>query len=191
MVGFGMSSSPQTTVVFDLVSKPEAIAVPWSFLGWFWVAGVAVVLIVVVIWIFKGPRWQRWGSALFGPIWWGAVVYATWMEVGMAEKARAAARDGTFLTVKGCLSEFHPGLPKASKTSTADEYWTVAGETFRYGTNRPGFAWKLVEPLGGAVHADSYVEVGFVRNLKNGNGEIIRLAVAPHSCPRAPDPGPR
>lgn len=79
----------------------------------------------------------------------------------------------------------------ASKTSAADEYWTVAGETFRYGTNRPGFAWKLVEPLGGAVHADSYVEVGFVRNLKNGNGEIIRLAVAPHSCPRAPDPGSR
>lgn len=117
------------------------------------------------------------------------VFYATWSSVSQTQAARTAARDGTFLTAKGCLTSFHPGLPQASKTTVADEYWTVGGEKFQYGENRVGFAWKKVEPLGGAVHADSYVEVGFVRNSDYGTNEIIRLAVAPGRCPKAPDPG--
>jgi len=177
-------------VVFDLVSQPEAITPPWWFLAIFWVAGFVLILLAYLSWRYNWRKWRSIHFTLFAVFWWALVIYSTWAAVSVASGARQAARDGTYLTVRGCLSEFHPGLPTASKTTVADEYWSVAGERFRYGENRVGFAWKKVEPLGGAVHADSYVEVGFVRNAEDRDNDIIRLAVAPQRCPRAPDPGP-
>lgn len=183
------TNSQTPLVVFDLVSQPDVITPPWWFLAIFWTAGVVLVVLAYLSWRYKWRRWRSIHFTLFAVFWWGMVVYSTWNAISVAGEARRAAREGTFLTAKGCLTEFHPGLPTASKTTIADEYWTVAGERFRYGENRVGFAWKKVEPLGGVVHADSYVEVGFVRNAEDGGNDIIRLAVAPHRCPRAPDPG--
>lgn len=83
--GISISPSPQAVVVFDLVSLPEAIVAPWAFLGWFWLAGVALVLVTVLTWVFKWPRWQRGYFVLFTPT-------AMWKSASSEILRTAAAR---------------------------------------------------------------------------------------------------
>ena len=183
------SPASQAVTVFDLIARPEAIAPPWWFIGIFWAVGIGLVLLAVLA---RRQRWRRWKQvyyALFALLWWCIVLYAGWLEIDLARMARAAARDGSFRSVEGCLSTFHPGEAEASKSADASEVWTVGGERFDYGTGQVGFAWHRVEVLGGAVHADSRVNVAYIRNQAYGRNEILRLIVSPHACPRAPDPG--
>lgn len=178
-----------SVTAFDLIAHPEAIQPPWAFLAFFWAAGAFIVALGVAAWRYRWKPWRRGFFALFALLWCGLVSYATVTEVGLARSARAAARDGRFLTADGCLSSFHPGLAETSKSTDANEVWTLRGERFDYGSSGVGFAWQRVEPSGGAIHADTHVNVAFVRNETYGRNEILRLIVRQHACPRAPDPG--
>lgn len=179
------------TTEFDLIAHSAVIHPPWGFLALFWMAGVVVVVLAALSWRLRWRRWRRGYFTIFAVIWCCGVGAATWFEISLAHMARAAARTGSFTTVKGCLSSFHPGKGYASKSNDADEIWTLGGENFEYGAGGVGFAYRKVEPLGGVIHADTYVDVAFVRNTAYHRNEILRLIVRPHSCPRAPDPGNR
>jgi len=182
------STAPQAITAFDLIARPEAITPPYWFLGIFWAIAIALMLLALLA---RRQRWRQWRQvyfALFALLWCCIVLYASWQGIDWARTARAAARNGSFLTVEGCLSAFHPGEAEASNSADADEVWTVNGERFGYGTGQVGFAWHRVEALGGAVHADSRVNVAYIRNEAEGRNEILRLIVSPHACPRAPDP---
>jgi uncharacterized protein YfiM (DUF2279 family) len=178
-----------STTVFDLITDPKTIQPPWGFLSLFWGASAALMLITAAAWRFRWRRWRRVHITIFAVLWCCGTAYASWTEIGFARLARSAAQKGSFSTVAGCLASFHPGQPYASKYTLADEVWSVAGERFEYGAGRVGFAWTRVEPLGGAVHADTFVTAAFVRNAAYGRNEILRLAVKQHACRPAPDPG--
>lgn len=177
-----------STTAFDLISRPMDIQPPWGFLALFWVVGMLLIVLATASWRFRWRR-GRWQLSFFSVFWCCLVSYASWTEINLANAARVAAINGNFLSIDGCLSTFHPGKPYASKTIDADEVWTIGGETFEYGAGGVGFAWRRVEPLGGAIHADSHVDVAFVRNEAYGRNEILRLVVQQKACPRAPDPG--
>ena len=183
------SVASQAVTVFDLIARPEGIAPPWSFLGEFWAACVVLVLLALLA---RRQRWKkrfRVNAVLVALGMVCGTVSASWDEIDWAHQARAAVRDGSFRTVEGCLSAFHPGEKGSGRTTSGNEAWTVGGKRFSYGTGDPGFTWHLVEALGGAVHADSRVNVAYLG--RPGRKEILRLAVTAHACPRAPDPGVR
>jgi len=182
------STASQAVTVFDLIARPEGITPPW-FLGIFWALCVAMVLLALLA---RRQRWRersRVNAAVVALVLVCVTVSGTWDEINWMQKARAAVRDGSFRTVEGCLSAFHPGEKASSRTTSGNEVWTVGGVLFSYGTGEEGFTWHRVEALGGAVHADSRVNVAYLR--KYGSNEILRLAVSAHACPRAPDPGSR
>jgi hypothetical protein len=178
------------TTKFDLIAHSDAIHAPWGFLALFWAASVVVVVIAVLAWRFRWKRWRRGYFTVFAVIWCGGIGAVTWFEISLAHMARTAAQNGNFRALHGCLSRFHAGKPYASKTIDADEVWTLGGESFEYGAGGVGFAYRTVEPLGGVIHADTYVDVAFVRNVAYHRNEILRLTVTPHACPRALDQGP-
>lgn len=178
------------TTAFDLISRPDAIHAPWGFLAIFWLAGLVIISIVALAWHFRWKRWRRVFFTVFAVVWCSLVGWSSWTELNVAHAARQAARNRSFLTVEGCLSTFHAGKPYASKTIDVDEAWTLGGERFEYGAGGVGFAYRLVEPLGGSIHPDTRVKVAFIRNEAYNRNEILRLVVEQHVCPHAPDPGP-
>lgn len=176
-------------VAFDLIAHPDAIVPPYGFLAIFWGIGLLAIPLFLAIFWKRSSKWERLRMALFMACWWAVVLSATWHEIALVQKARAAIRTGLYQTAEGCLSSFHPGARIASRSTITDEAWIVGGEKFEYGAGAPGFAYHTVEPLDGAVHADSRVSVSFVRDNDYSLNKIIRLAVQPRSCPPAPDPG--
>lgn len=184
-----MPAAAQPETVFDLIARSDAIVAPWWFLAIFMVAGVVIASLAFASWRLGWSRDRRMALTPFALIWWAFTLYAAWSEIDFANTTRAAVRQGTYRVVEGCLTRFHPGAPYASKSSVDDEVWTLGGERFSYGAGRVGFYWHQVEPLGGAVHADSRVRVAFVPNSADGGNAILRLAVTQHACPRAPDAG--
>jgi hypothetical protein len=184
-----MPAPASATAAFDLIAHPDAIVPPYAFLAVFWAFGVLFIPLFMAIFWRRSGKWKRLRLALFTVCWWGMVLYATWHEVMLVQKARTAIRTGLYQTAEGCLSSFHPGASEASRSTITDEAWTIGSEKFEYGAGTPGFGYHEVEPLGGAVHADSRVSVAFIRDDEYSQNKIIRLTVRPHSCPNAPDPG--
>ena len=182
-------AAPVATVAFDLIAHPDAIAPSYGFLAIFWAAGLLLVPLAAALLWRRAGRWKRLRLIVFTIAWWAIVLYATWHDVGLVHKARAAIRTGLYQTAQGCLSSFHPGAREPDRSTITDEAWTVAGEKFEYGAGTQDFGYHRVEPLGGAVHADSRVDVAFIRDDDYGRNKIIRLTVRPGSCPAAPDPG--
>jgi hypothetical protein len=178
------------TTAFDLIARPEAIAPPWWFIALFVAAGIILTLLAAAALRWRWGRGARIQLPLLALCWWLLLFYATWHETAFASATREAARQGRYRIIEGCLSSFHAGLAEASHSSIADEAWTLGSERFAYGTGNVGFAWHKVEPLGGAVHADSRVQVAFVRDETYRENKILRLIVTPHACAPAPDPGP-
>ncbi len=91
------------------------------------------------------------------------------------------------MTLEGCLDQFHPGIINPGKGTAGNERWALGGHEFSYGDNEIRFAYHVVEPKGGLIHADSWVQVSFGRDDFLHRDDIVRLTVKPHSCPPAGD----
>ncbi|WP_206244636.1 hypothetical protein [Novosphingobium terrae] len=167
-----------------MVTHPEAITPPYEYFVVFGLGAVLLAAIATFEWR-RGRRPIRF--LVFVVVWIMVAVYGGAVELSHVRKTRAKARSGTYQSVQGCLESFHPGKPYASKTVNADEVWSVGGERFQYGAGQGIFAWHRVETQGGAIHADSWVAVDFMRDEDDRRNDILRLAVRQHACPRAPD----
>lgn len=183
-----LTSAAPAQIVFDLVAHPEAIHPPYIAFAVFGGGALLLVLLAGLMWRRGRKEGRRpVGFALFAVGWVCFMGYGVTVELSHVQQARAEVRSGAFQTVEGCLESFHPGKPYASKYIDADEVWSLAGERFEYGAGQETFAWHQVEARGGAVHADSWVSVDFMRDDDYRRNDILRLAVKQHACPKAPD----
>lgn len=90
---------------------------------------------------------------------------------------RTARSDGSFSVTEGCLQSFHP-MPYDGHDT---ERLGINGRCFSYSDYSLTPAFNHTEAHGGPVHADSRLRVYYV------GGSIVRLEVADHACPAAPD----
>ena len=173
------------TVAFDLVANPDHIQPAYLFYSVFWFA--SAVLAALTFFAFR-YRWKmRWWLSVFAPVWIAGANWGAFVDARDVLDVRRSVELGAYTTVEGCLTSFHPGSEYASKSTTDDERWSVAGYDFAYGQGSVQPGYRLVEPRGGAVHRDSRVRVSFVRSRYYGRYEIVRLEVAEKACPPAPD----
>lgn len=172
-------------IAFDLSADPSGIRPPYWFYCIFFSVGVGLAT-----WAAIGLR-RGWRSrkrlAVFAAIWLCVTSYVSVTDAEDVMAVRKVVADGKLTTAEGCLAYFHPGLPYGSRGTAGDERWAIGDYDFSYGAGevRPGY--HLTEPNGGAVHGDSRVRVSFVTSPHEGRAEIIRLSVAAHACPPAPD----
>lgn len=97
--------------------------------------------------------------------------------VGESNRLRAAQKSGAVAVTQGCLQAFHP-MPVSGHDT---ERLKINGQTFAYSDYIITRAFHQTESHGGPVHADSKLKVSHV------DGDIVRLEVADHACPTAPD----
>ncbi|NOW45416.1 hypothetical protein FHW96_001571 [Novosphingobium sp. SG751A] len=178
-----LTSAAPAQIVFDLVAHPEAIQPDYFIFAIIGGGGLLLAALTRLAWLRGRPI----GTTVLAVVWIGGMSYGAGIEISHVRQARDEVRTGMYQSVQGCLESFHPGKPYASKNVDADELWSVAGEHFEYGMGQVTFAWHQVEPQGGAVHADSWVSVDFMRDDDYRRNDILRLAVKQHACPKAPD----
>lgn len=123
----------------------------------------------------------------FSTIWIGFTCWICGEDVGHAYAVRSDVKEGRYMTLEGCLDQFHPGIINPGKGTAGNERWALGGHEFSYGDNEIRFAYHVVEPKGGLIHADSWVQVSFGRDDFLHRDDIVRLTVKPHSCPPAGD----
>jgi len=171
------------STVFDLTGNPELIQPALWFYAVIIFAGIVLLLLTVAGWKWRWRR--RWSLSVFTVVWAALVPYLLLDDARDVAATRRAVESGAFDTVEGCLDYFRPGDPNGSKSMAGNEEWRVAGKVFSYGQGevRPGY--HLVSDRGGAVSADSRVRVSFVLSHRDSRLEIVRLAVAKHTCPAA------
>ncbi|WP_145750089.1 hypothetical protein [Nitrospirillum amazonense] len=179
--------------VFDLAQVPDQIRPDFMCFGLFLSIGLGLLVMAIM-----APRFNRPGFGLEGRAWmmrWlilpFSIVWLIFFSAGAyfdfryAYEAQADVRAGRYHTVQGCLTHFYPGSPR-SRLSRDFERWRVAGMDFAYADEKIGFGYHALEMHGGIVHADSKVQVSYVRRL-SGRNDIVRLEVWQHACPVAPD----
>jgi hypothetical protein len=169
------------TNVFDLIVRPNEVSPAYGLEALFFLAGVAVLLLGVVF------SRRRLFIIAFAVIWLTFTSIMTFQDVQHAFDVRHRLSRGEYQTLEGCLDFFHPGWFDGGRTVADDERWSVAGHQFEYGENQVRFAYHLVEPRGGAVHADTRVRVAYVTDQFLGRDDIVRLQVRQHACAAAPD----
>jgi hypothetical protein len=181
---------------FDLARTPAAFWPELALEGLFLSIGVGLLIIAIVTLRLPGRgagglgdrlRRMAWFLLPFSLIW---LTFTTWMSLNMGLHAQQVSEDirlGKYVTLEGCLQNFRPGISDQGRSTAGDESWTIADHEFSYGANEVRFAYHTVEPLGGIVHADSWMTVSFVRDEFLGRDDIVRLVGLPHRCPPAPD----
>lgn len=176
-----MRASFQT--VFDLTRQTHLIHPAYWFIGIFVAAGI---LLAVLAWLAIRQRW-RWRRSLpiFAALWIIGCAYIIVRDVRDTAAIRSAVENGEIQTVEGCLDYFRPGTSYGTKSMPGNEEWSVNGLVFSYGAGEVRPAFHLVSTAGGAVRADSRVRVSFVVSPEYGRREIIKLELAPRSCPAA------
>jgi len=173
-------------IAFDLVTHPEYIQPPYFVYALF-ITGGSIILMFAVL---KSRRNRKfaWFSTIFSIYYLGFSLIMAVYDASWVFDIRRQVESRTFHTVEGCLDVFHPGSQYTSRSTKGDEYWVVDGERFEYGTGEIRSGYHKPEAAGGSVHADSRVRVSFVPSYHSGNKEIVRLQIAPHVCPAAPNP---
>lgn len=179
---------PEFSTVFDATREADQLSSAYGFYGLFIAAGVTLIGICVIRTVLRHK--PDWFLIAFTAVWSAVVAYGLATDAEDVHDIRERVRRGAFDTVEGCLSYFHPGSRHASKSTEGNERWAVNGAAFSYGAGdiRPGY--RVVEPLGGAVHPSTRVRVSFVRSPHYDRLEIVRLEVAQGACPAAPDTRP-
>lgn len=133
-------------------------------------------------------RRTGWWLAALALFWIPFISIMSWGDISQAYAARREAAQGRLRTLEGCLDYFQAGVANAGKSTAGDERWRVGGRAFSYGSNEIRYAYHAVEPLGGIVHADSWVRVSYHVDKFLDRDDIIRLETRPHFCPAAPLP---
>lgn len=108
-------------------------------------------------------------------------ISAIWLTSYLATylHLRDARVTNGFQTVEGCLQGFHP-MPEGGHDS---ERLLFGGIAFEYSDYTVTPAFNVTEPLGGPIHADSRVRIGYV------GPDIVRVETIDNACPKAPDLG--
>lgn len=173
---------------FDLTAHADEVQPAYWFYALF--LGIGVGLLALAIVLMRHRLRRRKFTLAFAIFWLGFTSVFTFMDAREVLLIRDLIQRGDFAVVEGCLAYFHPGHSIPGRGDEG-ESWSVGGVRFRYGAGeiRPGY--RLVEPGGGAVHADTRVRVSFVTSQVYQSNLIVKLDVAPHACPPAPDTGPR
>lgn len=155
------------------------------FYSIFFILGVGLSVFAILA-LRHGWRGRK-RIAAFAIVWLGLTSYISAIDALDVLSIRQKLAASDVITVEGCPSYFHPGLQYGSKTMVGDERWSIAGYEFSYGAGeiRPGY--HVTEPNGGVVHRDTRLRVSFVISPHYGRAEIVRLIVASHACPPAPD----
>jgi hypothetical protein len=170
--------------VFDLTAHPEQIQFAYGFYVLFFAIGFGLLAIAIVLLRYRLRGRKR--VLAFALFWLGLLAFVAFEEFGEIGRMRALVGNGDYAEVEGCLQVFHPGNAVPTR-GAGGEYWRVEGVRFEYGAGaiRPGY--QLVEPNGGAVHPDTRVRVAFVTGQSLWRNLIVKLEVAQHACPPAPD----
>jgi hypothetical protein len=168
--------------VFDIGSRPfhfEVWMLPLVILPSVFFALTVTPQVYVDRFFTRGPR-GRAGKAFaaIGFVF-SFMISVTWAvsHFGRNQELKDAEKRGAFSVVAGCLEGFHP-MPASGHDT---ERLRVAGRDFAYSDFIDTPAFNNAESQGGPIHPDSRVRIGSV------DGDIIRLEVIDHACPKAPD----
>lgn len=171
--------------VFDLARNPDQIGPAYIFFLSFVAIGVGMS--AFMLYLIRGGRRGAWFYFLLTLLITAGACWELLHEIRHAGEVKARVLSGRFASVEGCLDQFHPGLASSSEADSGTEQWYVAGQLFDYGPDEIRIGYHATEPGGGIVHADSRVRVGYVRDEVLARNDIVRLEVAQHACPAAPD----
>jgi len=157
----------------------------YAFLGVIFIWGIAGLLFwnrKLAEWVF--PEWGREGlrksllfwfvPSFFSVIILGSVVGTIVENTDLTD----AERRGETVITEGCLKSFH----SMSRLVGHDvERLEIGNEAFSYSDSVYTAAFHQPEVAGGPIHADSRVRIQSIGT------KIVRLEVADHACPFAPD----
>lgn len=174
-------------VDYQLVYDPAPSQIEPGY--WFYALFLGIGLAMVLVALVSRGRWS--GSTfmlIFSAFWLSFSGLMTFEDIQDTHRIRGLIERGAYTTIAGCLDYFRPGSFDGTRSSDGNESWSVQGTEFDYGQGEVRRGYDLVEPRGGVVHRDTKVRVSFVISDLYDRKEIVKLAVAQHACPAAPNP---